>query len=71
MNQHYFMLRKALLSISMVFQVNAINDFLACSYLERWQKIAIKYDLNIASTDMAVVRKIVCRQMIWDYSPKN
>ena len=24
-----------------------------------------------ALTDMAVVRKTVCRQMIWDYSPQK
>ena len=29
---------------------------LVCAYLERWQAIAIKYDLNIAPKDMAIMK---------------
>ena len=32
---------------------------LACAYIKRWQAIGIKYDLNIASDDMAIIRDII------------
>ena len=32
---------------------------LACAYVKRWQAIGIKYDLNIASDDMFIIRDII------------
>ena len=32
---------------------------LACAYIKRWKAIGIKYDLNIASDDMFVIRDII------------
>ena len=32
---------------------------LACAYIKRWQAIAIKYDLNIASDDIVIIRDMI------------